>query len=167
MVQLWGSPWPIPTPAEGHPQTPQSEALRLKTAEQSLSLKSWFKRNTGELASIQLGNLQQLKIEDVQINTYVYIYVYICIYIYIFTCIYIYIYMYIYIRTYIIYMHKYKSYTYNIYYITCIHIYIHYTYIYTLRTKTRRNLRVWKIPEFFWQNPGYFNPFWKYGLGTG
>jgi hypothetical protein len=42
-----------------------------------------------------------------------------------------------------------------------------YIYIYTLRTKTRRNLRVWKIPELFWQNPGYFNPFWKYGLGTG
>ena len=39
--------------------------------------------------------------------------------------------------------------------------------IHTLRTKTRRNLRVWKIPELFWQNPGYFNPFWKYGLGTG
>ena len=118
MVQLWGSPWPIPTPAEGHPQTPQSEALPLKTAEQSLSLKSWFKRNTGELASIQLGNLQQIKIEDVQIYMYVYIYIYICIYIY----------------TYIynIYMHKYKSYTYNIYiyYITCIHIYIHYKYTY-------------------------------------
>ena len=56
------------------------------------------------------------------------------------------------------------SYTFSIFQWHYIYIYI---YIHTLRTKTRRNLRVWKIPELFWQNPGYFNPFWKYGLGTG
>ena len=56
-----------------------------------------------------------------------------------------------------------------LYYIILYYIILYYIiiYIYTLRTKTHRNLRVWKIPELFWQNPGYFNPFWKYGLGTG
>ena len=41
------------------------------------------------------------------------------------------------------------------------------SYRYTLRTKTRRNLRIWKIPELLRQNQKYFYPFWKYGLGMG
>ena len=53
-----------------------------------------------------------------------------------------------------------------------VYIYIYkiiqvYIYIYTFRTQTRRNLRVWKIPQFFRQNLRYFHPFWKHGLGTG
>ena len=109
---------------------------------------------------------------------YIYIlYIYYIIYIYIIN----YIYMYIYIYVYYVYIYIYMYIMYVCIYIyilyilcMCIYIYIYvyvYTYvciyIYTLRTKTRRNLRVWKIPELFWQNPGYFNPFWKYGLGMG
>ena len=41
------------------------------------------------------------------------------------------------------------------------------TYIHTLRTKPHRNPRVSKITSVFRQNPRYFHPFWKYGLGTG
>ena len=59
----------------------------------------------------------------------------------------------------------------RVYYIT-IYIYIvpyniFCTYIHTLRTKPHRNPRVSKITSVFRQNPRYFHPFWKYGLGTG